>query len=305
MKKRPSITIPVQKVHTWAAQGKSSEQVAENIGITVEDLFDSLSSLAEKNRKSATHIRQLLAANDKKANRNSGKAQSPKNSASPSITTQSQSTPKHTSTTPVQAETAPKAAPTEKKMSAEAEALQREIEKTEKTLETINDAEANALAEIEESKQLAHQYAQELENIAAMLRKAKANYEEQISKLHQAEQNLIACGGRRAAETSRLAELKATLRELAKPEVYVCEDGEIVCENVSVPEHIDTSRWTTVFDYLPEEIAGELRKKDAELLIRLRAIMSTIERDDASLCFDSDLLKTAYEALSETEAKMR
>ena len=137
----PTITIPVQKVHTWASQGKGSEQIAKNLGITVEDLFNSLASLAEKNRKSAQHIRQLLAANDRRPKpQNSKKAQSSKNApaSSGANMVQSQSTPKRTSATPAQTETAPKAAPIEKKMSVEAEALQLEIRKAEKDLETCH-----------------------------------------------------------------------------------------------------------------------------------------------------------------------
>ena len=42
----PTITIPVQKVSSWADHGESSESIANKLGITVEDLNNSLDSLA-------------------------------------------------------------------------------------------------------------------------------------------------------------------------------------------------------------------------------------------------------------------
>lgn len=312
----PTITIPVQKVSSWADHGESSESIANKLGITVEDLNNSLDSLAEKNRKSAQRIRQRLAANDKrpKPNKHFGAIQAIK-PVQPAVTSvnpygfiPTQASAKQSSvaealkaTTSAQAETAKKAAPTVKKtMSTEAEALQLEVEKAEKALDVIDQTQADALAEIEKSKAAALQHEQTLKELAQKLKAEKAEYEAQMSKLNEAEQVLISCEGRRVEQTKRLAELKARLHDIAKPEIYVC-DGEIQAENVAIPEDIDVSGWAQIIDMLPESIGSELRKKDAELLIRLRAIMKAVDRDDAELAFDNDVLQRAYEAIAASE----
>lgn len=299
----PSITIPVQKVSSWADHGESSETIAKKLGITVEDLEYSLSSLAEKNRKSATRIRQRLATNDKKPKPQShGTIQA----AKPTIVTTSTAHAQpakaqhpHPVTVEAPKETATKAAPIAKKTSTEAEELQLAIEKAEHALEAINTSQANAKHEREEAQQAALGYEQELKELAKKVKLAKDSYEAELSKLESAEATLISCEGRRAETTARLAELKARLLTVQKPEIYVC-DGEIQGENITIPEKIDTSRWAEMYDWLPEEIGNELRKKDAELLIRLRAIVAATGRDDAELVFESEILQKAYEALEAT-----
>ena len=305
----PTISIPVQQVSTWAGHGENSESIAKKLRITVEDLDASLSSLAKKNRKSAQRIRQLLATNDKysKPNKHGNTQSNPTVTSASSfgytpapIPTKQDDAAKIISLP--RAETAKEAALTTKKtMSTEVETLKLEIEKTEKTLDTINQVQANAEAEIEASKKSALEHEQILAELAQKLRAEKVAYEAEMSKLNEAEQALITCEGRRAEQVKHLAELKARLHVLAKPEIYVC-DGEIQTENVTIPEIIDVSDWARLIDSLPDNIGNNLRKKDAELLIRLRAIMKTVDRDDAELAFDNDMLQKAYEALVASES---
>lgn len=305
----PTITIPVQQVSSWADHGESSESIAKKLGITVEDLNDSLTSLAVKNRKSAQRIRQRLAANDKrpKPRKHLGNTQSVKPTVVSASSLGYTPAPIPTkldgaakATTPPQAETVEKAAPTTTKtMSAEVEALQHEICDEEKALEAIDRMQAEAEAVIEEGKKAALQHEQIFKELAQRLKEEKAKYEAEMSKLEEAEQALITCEGRRTEKTKHLAELKAKLHALAKPEIYVC-DGEIQTENVEIPKDIDVSGWAQLIDNLPDDIGNNLRKKDAELLIRLRAIMSSIDRDDAELAFDNEMLQAAYEALLAT-----
>ena len=64
------VDLPTTKVRCWADHGKSSEEIAELIGISADDLWKRLDELALRNRKSASQIRGLIERNDRAAKRN-------------------------------------------------------------------------------------------------------------------------------------------------------------------------------------------------------------------------------------------
>ena len=61
------VDLPTTKVRCWADHGKSSEEIAELIGISADDLWKRLDELALRNRKSASQIRGLIERNDRAA----------------------------------------------------------------------------------------------------------------------------------------------------------------------------------------------------------------------------------------------
>jgi DNA repair exonuclease SbcCD ATPase subunit len=199
------------------------------------------------------------------------------------------------------AETTPKEAPTAKQTaSTEVEELQQQIKQTEQYLKRIELARAEAHKTIDSSKKRALQYESELKDLLSKLQSYKASFEAEQQQISKAEQKLIACEAQMTAEEKRLSTLKARLEAIRKPEIYVCS-GDIQAENCIVPDTIDTSGWAKLISSLPEEIGEELRKRDAETLLRLRAITRLIEREDVEIIFEHEVLQRAYEAMLSNE----
>ena len=297
-------SLNVQKIRQWANHGETSEQIAGRLGVTVEILNEMLNDLAQKNRKSAQAIFQLLSRNDKQGTKPQSsqktKPQRTKANAAPAAPkppATPSTTPTQTKSTTPKTESSRKATPITQVISSDAESLEFEIRKLQHELQAIDDSEASANAIIEERKQSILLHEQKLKQLFVQVKAEKEALEDEQRKLDDAKNTLIACSGRRPEKEKLLAELQAQLLTSTKPEIYVCNDGEIQCENVEIPENINVSQWAKLIEILPEEIGENLRKKDAELLIRLRAIVASIKRDDTELVFESETIEAAYKAL--------
>lgn len=278
------VDLPTTKVRCWADHGKSSEEIAELIGISADDLWKRLDELALRNRKSASQIRGLIERNDRAAKRN------PKQKP-----VQTAPAPAPITNTVVKTPT-PEASTTQPAQRTEAEIIAEQIEELKRKLSEIDRNQESASAEIKASKTTALQLEHKLQNLIEELKSYKASYEQEIERVHQAEQLMLSCEGQRAQCERQLTELQQKLDELKKPEVLVYRDGTIEVINLPMPEHIDTSNWAKLITSLPAEIGEELRKKDAETLLKVQAIVSRVDKD-VDLIFEDEMLQKAFEAL--------
>lgn len=281
------VDLPTTKVRCWADHGKSSEEIAELIGISTDELWKRLDELALRNRKSASQIRGLIERNDrsaKQAKRNPKQKQVQTAPAPAPITNTAAKTP------------TPEASTTQPAQRTEAEIIADQIEELKRKLSEIDHNQESASAEIKASKTTALQYELKLQGLIEELKSCKAAYEQEIERVRQAEQLMLSCEGQRAQCERQLTELQQKLDELRKPEVLVYKDGTIEVINLTMPEHIDTSNWAKLITSLPAEIGEELRKKDAETLLKVQAIVSKIDKD-VDLIFEDEMLQKAFEAL--------
>lgn len=278
------VDLPTTKVRCWADHGKSSEEIAELIGISADDLWKRLDELALRNRKSASQIRGLIERNDRAAKRNPKQKPVQTAPAPAPITNTVAKTP------------TPEASTTQPAQRTEAEIIAEQIEELKRKLSEIDRNQESASAEIKASKTTALQLEHKLQNLIEELKSYKASYEQEIERVHQAEQLMLSCEGQRAQCERQLTELQQKLDELKKPEVLVYRDGTIEVINLTMPEHIDTSNWAKLITSLPAEIGEELRKKDAETLLKVQAIVSKVDKD-VDLIFEDEMLQKAFEAL--------
>lgn len=278
------VDLPTTKVRCWADHGKSSEEIAELIGISADDLWKRLDELALRNRKSASQIRGLIERNDRAAKRNPKQKPVQTAPAPAPITNTVAKTP------------TPEASTTQPAQRTEAEIIAEQIEELKRKLSEIDRNQESASAEIKASKTTALQLEHKLQNLIEELKSYKASYEQEIERVHQAEQLMLSCEGQRAQCERQLTELQQKLDELKKPEVLVYGDGTIEVINLTMPEHIDTSNWAKLITSLPAEIGEELRKKDAETLLKVQAIVSKVDKD-VDLIFEDEMLQKAFEAL--------
>lgn len=280
------VDLPTTKVRCWADHGKSSEEIAGLIGISADDLWKRLDELALRNRKSASQIRGLIERNDraaKQAKRNPKQKPVQTAPAPAPITNTVAKTP------------TPEASTTQPAQRTEAEIIAEQIEELKRKLSEIDRNQESASAEIKASKTTALQLEHKLQNLIEELKSYKASYEQEIERVHQAEQLMLSCEGQRAQCERQLTDLQQKLDELKKPEVLVYKDGTIEVINLAMPEHIDTSNWAKLITSLPAEIGEELRKKDAETLLKVQAIVDKV--DNADLIFEDEMLQKAFEAL--------
>ena len=278
------VDLPTTKVRCWADHGKSSEEIAVLIGISADDLWKRLDELALRNRKSASQIRGLIERNDRAAKRNPKQKPVQTAPAPAPITNTVAKTP------------TPEASTTQPAQRTEAEIITEQIEELKRKLSEIDRNQESASAEIKASKTTALQLEHKLQNLIEELKSYKASYEQEIERVHQAEQLMLSCEGQRAQCERQLTELQQKLDELKKPEVLVYGDGTIEVINLPMPEHIDTSNWAKLITSLPAEIGEELRKKDAETLLKVQAIVSKVDKD-VDLIFEDEMLQKAFEAL--------
>ena len=254
------------------------------IGISADDLWKRLYELALRNRKSASQIRGLIERNDRAAKRNPKQKPVQTAPAPAPITNTVAKTP------------TPEASTTQPAQRTEAEIITEQIEELKRKLSEIDRNQESASAEIKASKTTALQLEHKLQNLIEELKSYKASYEQEIERVHQAEQLMLSCEGQRAQCERQLTELQQKLDELKKPEVLVYGDGTIEVINLPMPEHIDTSNWAKLITSLPAEIGEELRKKDAETLLKVQAIVSKVDKD-VDLIFEDEMLQKAFEAL--------
>ena len=280
------VDLPTTKVRCWADHGKSSEEIAELIGISADDLWKRLDELALRNRKSASQIRGLIERNDRAAK------QAKRNPKQKPVQTAPVPAP---ITNTVAKTPTPEASTTQPAQRTEAEIIAEQIEELKRKLSEIDRNQESASAEIKASKTTALQLEHKLQNLIEELKSYKASYEQEIERVHQAEQLMLSCEGQRAQCERQLTELQQKLDELKKPEVLVYGDGTIEVINLPMPEHIDTSNWAKLITSLPAEIGEELRKKDAETLLKVQAIVDKV--DNADLIFEDEMLQKAFEAL--------
>lgn len=278
------VDLPTTKVRCWADHGKSSEEIAELIGISADDLWKRLDELALRNRKSASQIRGLIERNDRAAKRNPKQKPVQTAPAPAPITNTAAKTP------------TPEASTTQPAQRTEAEIITEQIEELKRKLSEIDRNQESASAEIKASKTTALQLEHKLQNLIEELKSYKASYEQEIERVHQAEQLMLSCEGQRAQCERQLTDLQQKLDELKKPEVLVYKDGTIEVINLTMPEHINTSNWAKLITSLPAEIGEELRKKDAETLLKVQAIVSKVDKD-VDLIFEDEMLQKAFEAL--------
>lgn len=279
------VDLPTTKVRCWADHGKSSEEIAELIGISTNELWKRLDELALRNRKSASQIRGLIERNDRAAKRN------------PKQKSQAQTAPAPAPITNTVAKTpTPEAPTTQPTQRTEAEIIADQIEELKRKLSEIDHNQESASAEIKASKTTALQYELKLQGLIEELKSCKAAYEQEIERVRQAEQLMLSCEGQRAQCERQLTELQQKLDELRKPEVLVYKDGTIEVINLAMPKHFDTSNWAKLITSLPAEIGEELRKKDAETLLKVQAIVGKVDKD-VDLIFEDEMLQKAFEAL--------
>lgn len=294
------VDLPTTKVRNWAEHGKTSEEIAKLCGITVDELFERLGQLALRNRKSASSIRGLIERNDDAAKQSRSRGAALRKTAAKM---QAQSAPGPLATTPAPPATVPenpqKGTPTTEQQPAHSEAdeLKDQIARFELKLDAISRQQESASQTIAESKARALEYEKVLKDILAQLESNKAAYEAEIESIRQAEDHLVACEGQRINVESKLAEMRAKLDTLCKPEIWVYQNGEISTENADIPEDIDTSGWAQLITTLPTEIGEELRKKDAETLLRLKVIVAQITRPDMDLVIEDETLQKAWAAM--------
>lgn len=279
------VDLPTTKVRCWADHGKSSEEIAELIGISTDELWKRLDELALRNRKSASQIRGLIERNDRAAKRN------------PKQKSQAQTAPAPAPITNTVAKTpTPEAPTTQPTQRTEAEIIADQIEELKRKLSEIDHNQESASAEIKASKTTALQYELKLQGLIEELKSCKAAYEQEIERVRQAEQLMLSCEGQRAQCERQLTELQQKLDELRKPEVLVYKDGTIEVINLAMPKHFDTTGWAKLITSLPAEIGEELRKKDAETLLKVQAIVGKADKD-VDLIFEDEMLQKAFEAL--------
>ena len=288
------VDLPTTKVRNWAEHGKTSEEIAKLCGITVDELFERLGQLALRNRKSASSIRGLIERNDDAVKQSRSRGTATRKTAAKM---QAQSAPGPLAT--VQAKTPTQEAPTIEQQPARSEAdeLKDQISCFELKLDAITRQQETASQTIAESKARALEHEKVLKDILAQLESNKAAYEAEIESIRQAEDHLVACEGQRINVEGKLAEMRAKLDTLCKPEIWVYQNGEIAAENADIPGDIDTSGWAQLITTLPTEIGEELRKKDAETLLRLKVIVAQIDRPDMDLVIEDETLQKAWAAM--------
>lgn len=304
-----SVTIPIRKACELADRGESSDRAAEILGITAEQLFDALDSFGERRPKLAGQIAKRFRHNDefhKKRLRRieeaqAAKASAPNTAKQPEVEvevenkTETETKAETGTTTDVKIQRI-----ISSKMSPEAFAIDEEIKQIENDLVRIDAEEAETKMTIEEDKKSLSVIVAELKELTEKLKSLRDDCESKKVAIKNAENALIAFEGQRAANRSQLAELKKQFDAVSKPEIYICSDGEIQTENINVPDHIDVSGWAELISMLPEEIGDELRKKDAEVLIRLRVILNGINRKDVEICFEDSMLQKAFEIITKS-----
>ena len=285
------VDLPTTKVRCWADHGKTSAEIAKLIGISADDLWKRLDELALRNRKSASQIRGLIERND----RAEATKQAKKNPTQKQKQVQTAPAPAPITHTVAKTPT-PEAPTTQPAQRTEAEIIADQIEELKRKLSEIDHNQESASAEIKASKTTALQYELKLQGLIEELKSCKAAYEQEIERVRQAEQLMLSCEGQRAQCERQLTELQQKLDELRKPEVLVYKDGTIEVINLTMPEHIDTSNWAKLITSLPAEIGEELRKKDAETLLKVQAIVGKVDKD-VDLIFEDEMLQKAFEAL--------
>ena len=130
------VDLPTTKVRCWADHGKSSEEIAELIGISADDLWKRLDELALRNRKSASQIRGLIERNDRAAKRNPKQKPVQTAPAPAPITNTVAKTP------------TPEASTTQPAQRTEAEIIADQIEDLNRKLSEIDHNQESASAEI-------------------------------------------------------------------------------------------------------------------------------------------------------------
>ena len=130
------VDLPTTKVRCWADHGKSSEEIAELIGISADDLWKRLDELALRNRKSASQIRGLIERNDRAAKRNPKQKPVQTAPAPAPITNTVAKTP------------TPEASTTQPAQRTEAEIIADQIEELKRKLSEIDHNQESASAEI-------------------------------------------------------------------------------------------------------------------------------------------------------------
>ena len=271
------VRLPLAKMHNLANNGRNSVEIAELIGITPEEMFDRLSSLGRKNPKSAKAIRTKIEHNDTHTTHRQTAQEEP----TPTPEETKHEAPK-TETTEAQTEILQ----LQKAISKCEEALGAIIQKQEQAAKTILDARAKAL-----------EHETSLKALIVRLEELKRTYEGERDKIRQAEQTIIDCEKEQTEKNLELLRLTTKLQALTKPVVWVYTDS-IQTEYAKLPANIDTSGWAQLIDSLPEEIGNEIAKKEAVMLLQIKAIMKS--NPNAEVVFDDglELVQLAYEAMS-------
>lgn len=279
------IILPLAKMHNLADRGKSSAEIAQLIGITKEEMFERLKKLSQKNPKSAKSIRTKIENNDHSCAAPKPTQEKPtpaSNAASEGIDYQDKAETTETTET---TETEKEILQLQKEISICEEELRVSIQKQEQASRTILDSKAKAL---ENEKAL--------KDLIERLDELKRIYEGERKKIRQAEQTIISCEKEQTEKNLELLRLTTKLQALTKPAVWVYTDG-IQTENAKLPENIDTSGWAQLIDSLPEEIGNEIAKKEAVMLLQIKAIINS--NPNAEIMFDDglELVQLAYEAM--------
>ena len=278
------IILPLAKMHNLADHGKSSAEIAQLIGITQEEMFERLKRLSQKNPKSAKSIRTKIENNDHSC-------------TAPKQTTQEEPTPAPNTTSEEETDYQDKA---EMAKTTETETeilqLQKAISKCEEELGAIIQKQEQASKTILASKQKALEHETSLKALIVRLEELKRTYEGEIEKVKEAEQVIISCEKEQVEKNLELLRLSTKLKALMKPVVLVYASG-LETEYVNLPESIDTSGWAQLIDALPKEIGDEISRKEAMLLLKLKAIKDS--NPNADIVFDDglELVQMAYEAM--------
>lgn len=274
-----TIILPLAKMHCWANHGKSSAEIAELIGITPDEMFDRLSSLSQKNHKSAKSIRCKLEKNG-----------CTHNTVIPKQTSQEEPAPASIALEEIDY-------PENKAEDSEVSQLQKAIASCEEQLRAIAQEQQEASRTIIDSKKKVQAHEVSLKALLDTLARLKSECESEKEAIIQAEQTVFRCEKEQAQINLKISKLQAKLQALMKPVVLVYADG-IETENAEIPEDIDSSGWASLIDALPKDIGDEISKKEALLLLKIKAIMSN--SPDADIVFDDglELVQLAYEAMS-------
>lgn len=280
------IILPLAKMHNLADRGKSSAEIAQLIGITKEEMFERLKKLSQKNPKSAKSIRTKIENNDHScaAPKPTQKKPTPaSNAASEGIDYQDKAETTETTET---TETEKEILQLQKEISICEEELRVSIQKQEQASRTILDSKAKAL-----------EHETSLKALIVRLEELKRTYEGEIEKVKEAEQAIISCEKEQVEKNLELLRLTTKLKALMRPVVLVYASG-LETEYVNLPESIDTSGWAQLIDALPKEIGDEISRKEAMLLLKLKAIKDS--NPNADIIFDNglELVQLAYEAMS-------
>lgn len=281
------IILPLAKMHNLADRGKGSDEIAQLIGITKEEMFERLKKLGQKNAKSAKSIRTKIKNNDHSAaaKPTQEKPTPASNAASEGIDYQEAETTETETTETETTETEKEILQLQKMISICEEELRACVQKQEQASRTILDSKAKAL-----------EHETSLKALIVRLEELKRTYEGEIEKVREAEQVIISCEAEQVEKNLELLRLTTRLQALMKPVVLVYTNG-LETENVNLPESINTSGWAQLIDALPKEIGDEISRKEAMLLLKLKAIKDS--NPNADIIFDNglELVQLAYEAM--------